>query len=125
MTSTAENNQIPAKAKEPKPHETFPTAAPSSTSGSQDPSPDMGRAKLGTHIMGPPAVPTTHPDNQKAALWGADQNHRHDFQPQPYLLYSPVQRPSNNPLDPVVHMLNSWSNRAETTARNLWHNREF
>ena len=122
MTSTAENNQIPAKAKEPEPPETFPTAAPSSTSGSQDPSPDMGRAKLGTHIMGPPAVPITHPDNQKAALWGADQNHRHDFQPQPYLLYSPVQRPSNNPLDPVVHILNSWSNRAETTARNVWHN---
>ncbi|CAN4094814.1 unnamed protein product [Withania somnifera] len=61
----------------------------------------MDRQKWGTHIMGPPAVPTTHPDNQKAALWRThDQDNKHDFQlQQPYVV-----------------------NRAETIARNVWHN---
>ncbi|XP_040942615.1 GEM-like protein 5 [Gossypium hirsutum] len=30
----------------------------------------------GTHVMGPPAIPVVHPDNQMAALWvaGGDLN---------------------------------------------------
>ncbi|PHU30043.1 GEM-like protein 5 [Capsicum chinense] len=84
-------------------------AQPSTTSDHMD------RQKWGTHVMGPPAVPTTHPDNKKAALWKA-----HDQQP--YLVYSPVEKTSNNPFDSVAHVFNSWSNRAETIARNVWHN---
>ena len=74
--------------------------------------------------MGPPAAPTEHPDNQKAAFWNAasqQQIHHH-----PYVQYSPVDhRPSSNPLEPVVHAFNSWSNKAETFARNIWHNRKL
>lgn len=101
-----------------EPAEPSTTSAPSST-------PDhMGRQKWGTHIMGSPAVPTTHPDNQKAALWRTnDQDKQHDFQlQQPYLVYSPVEKHSNNPLDSVAHVFNSWSNRAETIGRNVWRN---
>ncbi|KAK4380396.1 hypothetical protein RND71_002258 [Anisodus tanguticus] len=82
----------------------------------------MDRKKWGTYIMGPPAVPTTHPDNQKAALWKTEDK-RHDFQSQqPYLVYSPVVKSNSNPLDSVAHVLNSWSNKAETIGRNVWRN---
>ncbi|KAG9144572.1 hypothetical protein Leryth_010790 [Lithospermum erythrorhizon] len=37
---------------------------------------------------------------------------------QPYVVYSPV----NKTTIPGSNMLNSWSNKAETTARNIWHN---
>ncbi|XP_059656585.1 GEM-like protein 5 [Cornus florida] len=82
---------------------------------------DEDTKKWGTHIMGPPAVPTIHPDNQKAALWGAD-DHQRSLHHQPYLQYSPVDKPITNPLEPVIHMFNSWSSKAETVARNIWHN---
>ncbi|KAI4381336.1 hypothetical protein MLD38_007415 [Melastoma candidum] len=78
------------------------------------------REKWGTHIMGRPAVPTVHPDNQKAALWKA-ADHR-EIPHQPYVHYDPIERPSSNPLEPVIHAFNSWSNKAETIARNIWHN---
>ncbi|XP_057949689.1 GEM-like protein 5 [Malania oleifera] len=77
--------------------------------------------KWGTHVMGAPAVPATHPDNQKAATWNAG-DHQQQFQHQhPYLLYSPVEKPKN-PLKPVIDVFNSWSRKAETIARNVWHN---
>ncbi|XP_060197015.1 GEM-like protein 5 [Lycium barbarum] len=84
----------------------------------------MDRQKWVTYIMGPPAVPRTHPDNQKAALWKSHEDKRHDFQhQQPYLVYSPVdRRTNNNPLDSAAHVLNSWSNKAETISRNVWRN---
>lgn len=79
--------------------------------------------KWGTHVMGPPANPTAHPDNQQAALWRADEHQRQYFHDQPYLVYSPMDKaPSNNPLEPVIHAFNTWSNKAETIARNIWHN---
>ncbi|KAL6533534.1 hypothetical protein OROMI_027646 [Orobanche minor] len=34
------------------------------------PQPKPNTEKWGTHVMGTPAVPTCHPNNQKAALWG-------------------------------------------------------
>lgn len=79
--------------------------------------------KWGTHIMGAPADPTAHPDNQKAASWNAS-DHQHIDQ-QPYIVYSPIDKPNNNPLEPVIHMFNSWSRKAETVARNIWNNRKL
>lgn len=79
--------------------------------------------KWGTHVMGPPSNPTAHPDNQQAALWSADDHQRQHFHDQPYLVYSPMDKaPSTNPLEPVIHAFNTWSQRAETIARNIWHN---
>ncbi|XP_060209922.1 GEM-like protein 5 [Lycium barbarum] len=121
MTGSPEESQ--PKAQESESHVPS-VSAPSSSSDSQAPypPPEMDHKKWGTHIMGPPAIPTSHPDNQKAALWRAEDQ-REEFHPQPYVVYSPIDRqPSNNPLDSVVNMFNSWSNSAETIARNIWHN---
>lgn len=72
--------------------------------------------KWGTHVMGAPAAPTVHLDNQKAAMWNAGDHH------QSYVLYEPVERPTTNPLEPVIDLFNSWSAKAENIARNIWHN---
>ncbi|CAI0463689.1 unnamed protein product [Linum tenue] len=77
--------------------------------------------KWGTHVMGPPAAPAVHPDNQKAASWNAGDHQQ--IPEQPYLIYTPVEKPaSSNPLEPVIHMFNTWSAKAETIAKNIWHN---
>ncbi|CAH2072870.1 unnamed protein product [Thlaspi arvense] len=77
--------------------------------------------KWGTHVMGAPAAPVAHPDNQQAAAWVAGDNQQR--QSQPYIIYSPVEHPpTNNPLEPVIGMFHTWSRKAETVARNLWHN---
>ncbi|EEF50093.1 GEM-like protein 5 [Ricinus communis] len=78
------------------------------------------RKKWGTYIMGAPAAPPVHPDNQKAASWNAAE-HQQIYQ-QPYLVYSPVEKPSNNPFEPVIHAFTTWSKKAEDIARNIWHN---
>ncbi|XP_051122089.1 GEM-like protein 5 [Andrographis paniculata] len=75
--------------------------------------------KYGTHLMGPPADPTVHPDNQQAALWQAQGPAQG---PQPYVVYAPVDKPADNPVEYVVNMFNSWSHRAEEIGRNIWHN---
>lgn len=77
--------------------------------------------KWGTHLMGAPAAPTVHPDNQQAALWQAQG----PALQQPYVVYSPVEKPADNPVEYVINVFNSWSHRAEDIARNLWHNCEF
>ncbi|XP_068326662.1 GEM-like protein 5 [Pyrus communis] len=77
--------------------------------------------KWGTHIMGTPAAPNVHPDNQQAALWKA-ADHQQIAQQQPYVQYSPIDKPTNNPLEPVIQAFNSWSAKAETMARNIWYN---
>ncbi|XP_044504265.1 GEM-like protein 5, partial [Mangifera indica] len=78
--------------------------------------------KWGTHVMGVPAVPTCHPDNKKASLWGAsaDYNQAEPYH-HPYLLYTPVEKP-NSPMESIRNVFNSWINKAETTANNIWHN---
>ncbi|KAJ4711477.1 GEM-like protein 5 [Melia azedarach] len=76
--------------------------------------------KWGTHMMGAPSDPTAHPDNQKAASWNAG-DHQKIYQ-QPYIEYSPIDKPSHNPLEPVIHVFNTWSRKAETIARNIWRN---
>jgi hypothetical protein len=81
----------------------------------------------GTHIMGQPAAPTSHPDNKKAALWGAGggesdeaQNYHH-----PYLQVNPIEKPSNSPMESILHKFNSWGKKAETIGNNIWHNRTY
>ncbi|KAE8710067.1 GEM-like protein 5 [Hibiscus syriacus] len=91
-------------------------AAPASSSPPPPPEPaDQNSGKWGTHIMGAPAVPTRHPDNKKAAMWG-DGNHN------PYLQYSPIEKSSNSPMESMLQLFNTWSHKAETMANNIWHN---
>lgn len=71
--------------------------------------------------MGPPAVPTAHPDNQKASKWSAADQQQFFQSNHPYLQRSPVEKPTNNPCEDVVNMFNSWGTTAETTARNIRH----
>ncbi|KAK8627279.1 hypothetical protein V6N13_134894 [Hibiscus sabdariffa] len=77
--------------------------------------------KWGTHVMGAPAAPSAHPDNQRAALWNAG-DHQQIYE-LPYVVYSPAEKPAhNNPFEPVINMFNTWSSKAESIARNIWHN---
>lgn len=101
------------------PQETKP--GPSSSSSSNPaPNDDLTAEKWGTQVMGTPAVPTSHPNNQKAATWSAgDHPEYHHY---PYVQYTPIPKPASNPMDSVLQKFNSWSNKAETTANNIWHN---
>lgn len=96
---------------------------PWTTTSSSYPPSDEDTKKWGTHIMGTPAAPPVHPDNQKAALWIA-ADHQQIYQ-QPYVVYSPVEKPSHNPLEPVINMFDNWTRKAETVARNIWHHRKL
>ncbi|XP_041013185.1 GEM-like protein 5 [Juglans microcarpa x Juglans regia] len=100
---------------EPQHHQPIPSTK---TSFSYPPS-DEDTKKWGTHIMGTPAAPTVHPDNQKAALWTA-ADHQQIYH-QPYVVYSPVEKQSHNTLEPVINMFNNWTRKAETVACNIWH----
>lgn len=99
----------------------------------QPPAAVVDPAKWGTQVMGQPAAPGSHPDNSKAASWITEEdqqssyyNQNYQQQHHPYLMYSPVvDKPNDNPFESVVHMFNSWSHKAETIARNIWHNRMF
>ncbi|TYH86176.1 hypothetical protein E1A91_D01G022300v1 [Gossypium mustelinum] len=74
----------------------------------------------GTHVMGPPAIPVVHPDNQMAALWVAgDHQQIHEL---PYLVYTPAEKPTQNSFELVINVFNTWSRKAETVARSVWHN---
>lgn len=59
---------------------------------------------------------------KKAAMWGAgDQAQYHHHHP--YIYYSPTEKSSNSsPMESILNMFNSWSNKAETMANNIWHN---
>lgn len=99
-----------------------PPSQPSSSSSSMQSTPaSSGNVeKWGNHVMGAPAVPTCHPDNKKAALWGAgDQAQYHHY---PYIQHTPVEKPSNSPMESILNVFNSWSNKAETKANNIWEN---
>ncbi|GAA0152852.1 hypothetical protein LIER_37576 [Lithospermum erythrorhizon] len=63
-----------------------------------------------------PSPPTSHHQQPPLALASHQQPHNNNHKP--YVIYSPVDK--NN--GPVCNMLNSWSNKAETTARNIWNN---
>ncbi|KAL4653008.1 hypothetical protein ACB092_01G271000 [Castanea dentata] len=103
------------KKQDAQPHE----LAPSSSSSPQ-PRDHENAEKWGTHVMGQPAIPTCHPDNKKAALWGAgDEAHNLHH---PYLKFDPIEKSSNSPMESILHKFNSWSHKAETMAHNIWHN---
>ncbi|KAF9607101.1 hypothetical protein IFM89_032217 [Coptis chinensis] len=106
-------NTKPEEA-QPNQSSTPPASAPSDQNQSTE--------KWGTDIMGAPASPSSHPNNQKAAaLWQAEEHHEPPYHP--YIQYSPVdQKPSNNPIEPVIHIFNSWTTKAESLARNIWQN---
>ncbi|EOY02906.1 GRAM domain family protein [Theobroma cacao] len=112
-------HQTVAQEKQPQ----MQSAAASSSSPSPPPPPpasDPNSEKWGTHIMGAPSVPTCHPDNKKAALWGAgDQAQYHHH---PYVQYSPIEKSSNSPMESILQVFNSWSHKTETLANNIWHN---
>ncbi|KAK8363644.1 hypothetical protein V6Z12_A03G176300 [Gossypium hirsutum] len=102
-----------------------PTQENTKVEGSQEPIVEASPSeedikKWGTHVMGAPAAPSAHPDNQKAALWNAS-DHQQIYE-LPYVVYSPAERPSHNPFEPVINMFNTWSRKTESIARNIWHN---
>ncbi|CAL1391357.1 unnamed protein product [Linum trigynum] len=92
----------------------------------------------GTYVMGAPAAPSSHSDNQKAAaFWGATRstvanttppdpqqqyNNAHHQQQHPYLVYSPAEKPAGSPMESILHVFNSWTNKAETLGNNIWNN---
>lgn len=80
--------------------------------------------KWGTHVMGTPAVPTCHPSNQKAAMWGVGDQKEYQNHHQPYVQYAPVDRNSNATFNSVLHKFNTWSSKAEATANNIWQHRK-
>ncbi|KAK9090033.1 hypothetical protein Sjap_023210 [Stephania japonica] len=106
------------KIEESQPHQQPSNSSPppSTTTSSQS---DPNMEKWGTHVMGYPSVPSSHPNNQKAAFWTAQSDTQLH---QPYVQYSPVDKPPTNPLDSCVHAFNTWSHKAESLARNLWQN---
>ncbi|KAK2666046.1 hypothetical protein Ddye_004620 [Dipteronia dyeriana] len=104
-----------------QPQSVSPTPPSSSTRSTTEVNVD----KWGTHEMGAPAAPTCHPDNQKAALWGEpgdQQAHQQYHHHQPYIQYTPTEKPSNSPMESILNVFNSWSNKAESMANNVWHN---
>lgn len=77
--------------------------------------------KAGTKYMGPPAAPSAHPHNQRAATWSA----AHDDVPGPYrLLGAPVEKSSSSPMETILDLFNTWTKKAETVASNVWLNRK-
>lgn len=82
--------------------------------------------KWGTHVMGHPAVPTCHPDNKKAALWGVAAEGKEQAQSfhYPYLQYQPIDHNNNNNKS-MLSVFNSWSHKAESMANNIWQNRMY
>lgn len=120
-TKEAEASQPSPKSQEKQAQ--HPAEGPSSSSPPPPPAADESAEKWGTHVMGHPAVPTCHPANKKAALWGAPSDQAQQFH-YPYLQYSPIDKSnSNSPMESMLHVFNSWSNKAESLANNIWHNR--
>ncbi|KAK7290545.1 hypothetical protein RIF29_05045 [Crotalaria pallida] len=99
-----------------------------SVPSSSSPQSNHDTHKWGTHIMGTPAEPSTHPDNRKAALQSEKQSQpqtqpQPQYFQQPYVQHCPAaHKPSNSPMESILHMFDSWSKKAETTANNVWHN---
>ncbi|KAL6190650.1 hypothetical protein ACLB2K_037044 [Fragaria x ananassa] len=123
MSSRPEDQLSPRESNPPT------TTVPDIHASQPPPPSEEDNKKYGTHIMGAPAAPNVHPDNQKAALWNAEDHQQIPQQPletqpqqPPYVQYSPINKPTNNPFEPVINLFNSWGNKAETIARNIWHN---
>ncbi|KAJ6754540.1 GEM-LIKE PROTEIN 2 [Salix purpurea] len=108
-------------------HRTMPGSLPSTSRYSSfsspppPPPPPPCDDRWGPPVMGNPAVPTCHPDNKKAAMWGATDDEAQNFH-HPYLQYSPVEKSSSSRTESVLKVFNSWGSKAETTAQNIWQN---
>ncbi|PNT45985.1 hypothetical protein POPTR_003G165600v4 [Populus trichocarpa] len=134
MTGTpqeTETQQVPPPPPSPKAdqeaefHEPTSSATVTEESHPNDhpPASDEKTKKWGTHIMGPPAAPNVHPDNQQAALWNASEHQQ--IPEHPYLVYTPIDKSemtTQKSFEPVIHKFQEWGKMAETVARNIWHN---
>lgn len=119
LKSIQENGSPPSPPPLPPPQ-----YVASCSSSSQPPCEGESAEKWGTHVMGTPAVPTIHPDNKKAAFWGATEAQAQHYH-HPYLQFSPIERSSgsrSSPMENILHMFNSWSHKAENVATNVWQN---
>jgi hypothetical protein len=115
-------------AKEAEFHEATSSATVTEDSqpNNQPPASDEETKKLGTHIMGAPAAPNAHSENQQAALWNASE-HQQIYE-YPYLVYTPVEKSEKSAqksLEPVIQKFQEWGKKTETIARNIWHNRKL
>ena len=100
------------------------TVTEESQPNNQPPASDEETKKWGTHIMGSPAAPNVHYENQQAALWN-DSEHQ-QIHEHPYLVYTEKSEKSvQKSLEPVIQKFQEWGKKTETTARNIWHNRKL
>eukprot|EP00262_Sarcandra_glabra_P006451 TRINITY_DN1876_c0_g3_i1.p1 TRINITY_DN1876_c0_g3~~TRINITY_DN1876_c0_g3_i1.p1 ORF type:complete len:311 (-),score=29.16 TRINITY_DN1876_c0_g3_i1:55-867(-) len=79
---------------------------------------DKSSEKWGTQFMGQPSAPSAHPQNQQAAMWNASYSYPQQFHP--YLIQSPIDKPSSNPMEFVIHAFNDWAKKTDTLATNVW-----
>ncbi|KAE9599581.1 putative GRAM domain, PH domain-containing protein [Lupinus albus] len=123
------NNPI-NNTKNQSPYSTTPSPLFQGAQSNQSiPNPNHGTENWGTHTMGMPAEPTSHPDNRKAALQSGvnekqqqqQQQPQHQYQ-NPYVQHSSFEKPSNSPMESILHSVDFWSKKAGVMANNVWHN---
>jgi hypothetical protein len=74
--------------------------------------------KWGTKVMGAPASPSAHPQNQEAATWTAPEEHP---TPSSYIV-QPSAVDSKSPTSLVQNCFNKWTKKAENLASEVWTN---
>lgn len=75
--------------------------------------------KLGTKLMGAPASPDAHPENQRAAaFWTPRSSDDHHY----VLEHKPVPRPAGSPMESILDVFNAWTKKTDELATNIWHN---
>lgn len=80
---------------------------------------EKDRQKWGTKVMGAPAAPSAHPQNQEAATWTAPEEHP---VPSSYIVQPSAIENSKNPVNIVQHCFNKWTKKAENLASEVWTN---
>lgn len=91
------------------------------------------KEKWGTHVMGAPAVPASHPANQHAAAYWTNNNNNHNpyvyndqssttTQPPPTYTNASSSSSNTSPMESILQKFNSWGRKAEITANNIWRN---
>lgn len=79
---------------------------------------DKDSRKWGTKVMGPPAVPSAHPQNQEAATWTTPaENPIHNS-----YIVQPAPMDSKSPIKSVHHCFNKWAKKAESLSSEVWTN---
>lgn len=74
--------------------------------------------KWGTKVMGAPAAPSAHSQNQEAATWTATKH----LTPNSYIVQPSPVRHSKCPMNSVLHCFNKWIKKAENSASEVWTN---